>query len=95
MATRKQWLTSLFRLPFGTQSDHEEEQAVSQPTPELAVRTYSSRPFLVYTNLGDEDNFVPVKQFATRKEAEDWMVMQAAERPGYYEVIHQSEFDIV
>lgn len=65
---------------------------MSQNTPEERTRTYSDRPFLVYTNLGNEDSFVPVKQFASRKEAEDWIDLQSAERPGYYEVIHQSEF---
>jgi hypothetical protein len=52
----------------------------------------SHRPYLVYTNYGPENDFIPVKQFATRKEAEDWVERQNAELPAYYEVIHQSEF---
>jgi len=88
-----QWLTSLFRLLFIVLFSNEGEKAVSQNTPEERTRIYSDRPFLVYTNLGDQDNFVSVKQFATRKEAEAWIVYQSAERPAYYEVIHQSEFD--
>lgn len=66
---------------------------MSQHMPEERTRLYSDRPFLVYTNLGDKDNFVSVKQFATRKEAEAWIVYQSAERPAHYQVIHQSEFD--
>ena len=87
----KQWLTTFLRLPFIALFGNEEGKAMSQHKPEAPVPTYSDRPFLVYTNLGNQDNFVPVKQFASRKEAEAWIVYQSAERPGYYEV--QSEFD--
>jgi hypothetical protein len=55
----------------------------------------SPLPFLVYTNYGPENDFIPVKQFATRQEAEAWIVRQNAEVPAYYEVIHQSEFEIL
>ena len=89
----KQWLTSLFRLLLIVLFSHEGGKAMSQSTPEEGTCTYSDRPFLVYTNLGKKNDFLPVKQFATRKEAEAWIVYQSAERPAYYEVIHQSEFD--
>ena len=67
---------------------------MSQRTSEDETRTYSDRPFLVYTNFGGKNDFMAVKQFATREEADDWIVYQSAERPAYYEVIHQSEFVI-
>lgn len=54
--------------------------------------TPSHLPYLVYTNYGPENDFIPVKQFATRNEAEAWIERQKAEMPAYYEVIHQSEF---
>ena len=66
---------------------------MSQSTPEERTPTYSDRPFLVYANLGNEDNRGPIKQFASRKEAEEWIVLISAERPDSYDVIHQSEFD--
>jgi hypothetical protein len=47
----------------------------------------------VYANIGDEDNLISVKQFATRTEAKAWMDQQKKERPGYYEILHESEFD--
>jgi len=89
----KQWLTSLFRLLLIVLFSNEGGKAMSQSTPEEGTRTYSDRPFLVYTNFGVKNDFMAVKQFATRKEADDWIVYQSAERPAYYEVIHQSEFD--
>ena len=67
---------------------------MSQSTPEERTPTYSDRPFLVYANLGNEDNRVAIKQFASRNEAEAWIGLISAERPDCYEVIHQSEFDI-
>lgn len=57
------------------------------------MSTYSDYPFHVFANIGDLDNLVSVKQFATKHEAEAWIVRQKAERPGYYEVIHEVEFD--
>ena len=89
----KQWLTSLFRLLLIVLSSHEGGKAMSQSTPEEGTRTYSDRPFLVYTNFGVKNDFMAVKQFATRREADDWIDYQSAERPAYYEVIHQSEFE--
>jgi hypothetical protein len=47
----------------------------------------------VCANIGDEDNLISVKQFATRAEAKVWMDQQKKERPGYYEILHESEFD--
>jgi hypothetical protein len=88
-----QWLTSLFRLPLIALFSNEQWKAMSQHTPKERTRIYSDRPFVVYTNLGNEDNFVPVKQFASLKEAEDWIDFQSAERPGSYAVIRQSDFD--
>jgi len=49
--------------------------------------------FHVYANIGNEDNLISVKQFATRAEANAWMDQQKKERPGYYEILHESEFD--
>ena len=49
--------------------------------------------FHVYANIGDEDNLISVKQFATRVEAKVWMDQQKKERPGNYEILHESEFD--
>jgi hypothetical protein len=54
---------------------------------------YSDRPIHVFANIGDEDNLVSVKQFATGAEAEAWMKQQKSERPGYYTIIHEWEFD--
>jgi hypothetical protein len=90
----KQWLTSLFRLLLIVLFSNEGGKAMSQRTSEDETRTYSDRPFLVYTNFGGKNDFMAVKQFATREEADDWIVYQSAERPAYYEVIHQSEFVI-
>jgi len=53
----------------------------------------SELPFHVYANIGDEDNLISVKQFATRAEAKAWIEQQQKERPGYYTVIHEDEFD--
>jgi hypothetical protein len=50
-------------------------------------------PIHVFANIGDEDNLVSVKQFATGLEAEAWIEQQKLERPGYYTIIHESEFD--
>lgn len=49
-------------------------------------------PFHAYANIGDEDNLVSVKRFATKKDAEAWIEQLAIERPGYYMVIHESGF---
>lgn len=46
-----------------------------------------------YANMGDEDNLISFKQFATRTEAKAWMDQQKKERSGYYEILHESEFD--
>jgi hypothetical protein len=37
-------------------------------------------PFHAYANIGDEDNLISVKRFATRNEAAAW-------------IVHESEFD--
>ena len=50
-------------------------------------------PFHAYANLGDKDNLISVKRFATRNEAAAWIVQLEIERPGYYTIIHESEFD--
>jgi len=57
------------------------------------MSTYSDYPFHVFANIGDLDHLVSVKQFSTKGDAEAWIVRQQAERPGYYEVIHEVEFD--
>lgn len=49
-------------------------------------------PFHAYANIGDEDNLISVKRFATREDAEAWIKQLEIERPGYYTVIHESEF---
>ena len=41
-------------------------------------------PIAVFANLGTSDNLVPVKCFATFKEAQAWMEQQQKERPGYF-----------
>lgn len=51
------------------------------------------RPCHVYANIGGEDNLSSVKRFATRTKAEAWMFEQRKERPGYDEILHESEFD--
>ena len=61
-----------------------QEQALTSP-PHL--------PFHAYANIGNEDNLISVKQFATRAEAKAWMDQQKKEGPGYYEILHESEFD--
>jgi hypothetical protein len=38
----------------------------------------------VFANIGDEDNLISVKQFATTKEASAWIEQQRLERPGHY-----------
>ena len=53
----------------------------------------SSANLLFHANIGDKDNLISVKQFATRAEAKAWMDQRKKERPGYYEIIHESEFD--
>lgn len=65
---------------------------MSQHTPDVRTRSYSDCPWLVYANIGDEDNLIPVKQFASRAEAEAWIKLIEVERPGYYNVTHESEF---
>ena len=50
-------------------------------------------PFHAYANIDDEDNLISVKRFATQKEAEAWIAQLEIERPGYYTVIHESEYD--
>jgi hypothetical protein len=54
---------------------------------------YSELSVHVFANIVDSDNLISVKQFATRTEAKAWMDQQKMERPGYYEIIHESEFD--
>ena len=68
---------------------------MSRHTPEEPTRIYSDRPYLVYANLGEKGDRVAIKQFASRKEAEEWIVLISAERPDCYDVIHQSEFEIL
>jgi len=62
-------------------------------TPISNQRQVPYLPIHVYANIGDEDNLISVKQFAMRAEAKAWMDQQKKERPGYYEIIHESEFD--
>ena len=49
-------------------------------------------PIIVFANLGDEDNLVPVKRFSTTKEAQAWIDQQKIERPGYYCIASDDEF---
>jgi hypothetical protein len=49
-------------------------------------------PFHAYANIGNEDNLISIKRFATKQEAEAWIGQLEIERPGYYTVIHESEF---
>ncbi|HXT65599.1 MAG TPA: hypothetical protein VN657_02335 [Nitrospiraceae bacterium] len=44
-------------------------------------------PFHAYANIGDEDNLISVKRFATRHEAAAWIVQLEVGRPGYYTII--------
>lgn len=50
-------------------------------------------PIHVFANIGDEDNLISVKQFATTSEAQTWIDLQQLERPGYYCVVSEDEFD--
>jgi hypothetical protein len=45
--------------------------------------SFPYRPFHVYANIGDEDNLISVRRFATRTKAEAWMFEQKKERPDY------------
>jgi len=47
----------------------------------------------VFANIGDEDNLISVKQFATTSEAKAWIEQQRPERPGHYHIAHEDEFD--
>lgn len=57
------------------------------------MRSMSDLPWHVYANIGDDDNLVSVKRFETRDEAQAWLDVQRAERPGYYTIINECEFD--
>lgn len=41
-------------------------------------------PNIVFANLGDEDNLVPVMHFKSIREAEAYIEVMKKERPGYY-----------
>jgi len=60
---------------------------------EQSTTTPLHLPAHAYANIGDEHNLISVKPFATRAEAKAWMDQQKKERPGYYEIIHESDFD--
>jgi hypothetical protein len=60
---------------------------------EQTLTTPPHLPFHAYANIGDEDNLVSVKRFATKPEAAAWIEQLEKERPGYYTIIHESEFD--
>jgi hypothetical protein len=50
-------------------------------------------PIHVFANIGDEDNLISVKQFATTSEAKTWIEQQQLERPGHYHIASEDEFD--
>jgi hypothetical protein len=47
----------------------------------------------VFANVGDQDNLITVKVFATTKEASVWIEQQRLERPGHYHIASEDEFD--
>ena len=49
-------------------------------------------PFHAYANIGDKDNLISIKRFATKLEAAAWIEQLEKERPGYYTIIHEPEF---
>ena len=59
------------------------------------MSNHGQAPFLpihVFANIGDEDNLISVKQFATTKEAQSWVDQQRLERPGHYHIMSKDEF---
>jgi len=47
----------------------------------------------VFANIGDEDNLISVKQFATTTEAKAWIGQQQLERPRNYHIASEDKFD--
>ena len=62
---------------------------------DTAMRNQGQSPYLpihVFANIGDEDNLILVKQFATTREAKAWIEEQRLERPGHYHIVSEDEF---
>ena len=64
-----------------------------QVSNESIYPTYSELSVHVFANIGNEDNLISVKQFATTKEAQAWIDQMKIERPGTYVITSEMEMD--
>jgi hypothetical protein len=60
---------------------------------ESVYPTYSELHIHVFANIGDEDNLISVKQFATSRDAQVWIDQMKIERPGTYIITSEMEMD--